>query len=94
MLRVLARVFHIWPPGWQGRSWSSPRWGWLWYGLIVAVSGMVGDLAMSLFKRDVGRKDSSRWLPGLGGVLDVLDSVLAAAPAAYFCWVMGLVGPG
>jgi phosphatidate cytidylyltransferase len=65
----------------------------LWYGLVVAVFGMVGDLAMSMFKRDVGRKDSSRWLPGLGGVLDVLDSVLASAPAAYFCWVAGVVGP-
>jgi phosphatidate cytidylyltransferase len=67
-------------------------WGWLWYGLVLAMVAMVGDLAMSLFKRDMGRKDSSRWLPGLGGVLDVLDSILASAPAAYFCWVAGVIG--
>jgi len=63
------------------------------YGLIVAIAGMLGDLAESLIKRDCEQKDSSRWLPGLGGVLDVLDSVLAAAPAAFVCWAVGLVGP-
>jgi len=63
------------------------------YGIVVAVAGMVGDLAESLLKRDAGRKDSSRWMPGLGGVLDVLDSLLLAAPAAYACWLTGLVGP-
>jgi phosphatidate cytidylyltransferase len=67
-------------------------WRWLLFGLLLSGAGMLGDLAESLLKRDVGLKDSSRWLPGLGGVLDLLDSILLAAPVAWFCWVVGLVG--
>lgn len=63
------------------------------YALCLTVAGIVGDLAESLLKRDAGVKDSSRWLPGFGGVLDILDSLLIAAPVAYACWVTGLVGP-
>lgn len=69
----------------------SPAWGWLAYGLLVAMAGMLGDLAESLLKRDLGRKDSSTWMPGFGGVLDVLDSIILAAPVAYLCWTFGLV---
>jgi phosphatidate cytidylyltransferase len=65
--------------------------GWLIYGLAVGLTGMFGDLAESLIKRDMGRKDSSDWMPGFGGVLDVLDSVLFAAPVAYLCWLFRLV---
>ena len=70
-----------------------PLWAALTYGLLLAVAGMVGDLAESLLKRDMQRKDSSTWLPGLGGVLDIIDAVLIAAPVAWLCWVLGLVGP-
>jgi phosphatidate cytidylyltransferase len=63
------------------------------YGLVVSLAGVIGDLSESLLKRDMQRKDSSSWMPGLGGVLDVLDSLLFAAPASYLCWVLGLVGP-
>jgi len=66
---------------------------WGLYGLILTVAGMVGDLAESLWKRDSQQKDSSQWLPGLGGVLDILDSLLVAALPAYLCWAIGLVGP-
>ena len=63
------------------------------YGLLLALAGTVGDLAESLLKRDMERKDSSTWLPGLGGVLDIIDAVLIAAPVAWLCWVFGLLGP-
>lgn len=89
--------------GWLSGAWLLPlltsnagptaHGGWLAYGLIVGLAGMFGDLAESLIKRDVGRKDSSAWMPGFGGVLDVLDSILFAAPVAYWCWSYGLAGP-
>lgn len=63
------------------------------YGAILAIAGIVGDLAESLLKRDMERKDSSSWVPGLGGVLDIVDAILVAAPAAWLCWAFGLVGP-
>ena len=70
----------------------SPWWGWITFGLLMGVTGIIGDLAESLLKRDVGWKDSGNWLPGFGGVLDVLDSLLLSAPFACFCWSAGLVG--
>jgi phosphatidate cytidylyltransferase len=65
--------------------------GWIIYGVLLGVAGLFGDLAESLIKRDVGRKDSSAWMPGFGGVLDILDSLLLAAPVAWFCWAWGIV---
>ena len=63
------------------------------YGIVVTITGVVGDLAESMIKRDMNKKDSSSWLPGLGGVLDILDSVIVAAPASFACWAAGLDGP-
>ena len=48
---------------------------------------MLGDLAESLIKRDANIKDSSSWLPGLGGILDVVDSMVFAAPVSYLLWI-------
>jgi len=67
-------------------------WMQIGYGATIAVAGILGDLTESLLKRDVGRKDSSSWLPGLGGVLDILDSLLVAAPVAYIWWAAGGLG--
>lgn len=66
-------------------------WRTIVYGLLVGGVGMFGDLAESLLKRAAGCKDSSRWMPGFGGVLDILDSILLAAPVAWACWAWGLV---
>mgnify|MGYP001229728209 CR=1 FL=1 len=49
-----------------------------------AVLGAVGDLAESLIKRAVEAKDSGRGLPGLGGLLDMFDSLLYTAPVLFF----------
>ena len=56
------------------------------FGLTVGLAAMFGDLAESLIKRDCGRKDASQVVPGFGGVLDILDSIIFAAPVAY-CWL-------
>jgi phosphatidate cytidylyltransferase len=75
----------------MGSTASTGGIGWLIYGAIVGFTGMMGDLAESLLKRDAGVKDSSRWMPGFGGVLDVLDSILFAAPVAFLLWAAGVV---
>lgn len=62
------------------------------FGVLIGVAGILGDLVESLLKRDAACKDSSSWVPGLGGVLDMLDSVILAAPLAYVCWRFGLAG--
>jgi phosphatidate cytidylyltransferase len=78
----LARMKYFGPPL------AGPSWDWLAFGLAVGAAGILGDLAKSLIKRDVGRKDSSTWMPGFGGVLDMIDSVLLAAPVAYVLWIV------
>lgn len=56
---------------------------WIVLGLILGCIGQLGDLSESLLKRDANKKDSNA-LPGLGGVLDAVDSLLFNAPIVYF----------
>jgi phosphatidate cytidylyltransferase len=52
-------------------------------GVVLGVCAVVGDLIESLFKREAGVKDSGRFFPGIGGILDLLDSLLFNAPIMY-----------
>lgn len=54
------------------------------FGLIVGIAGILGDLIESDFKRSAGIKDSSRLIASYGGMLDLIDSLLVAAPVTYF----------
>ncbi|MEV7691954.1 phosphatidate cytidylyltransferase [Microbacterium sp. NPDC089189] len=59
-----------------------PWWTGIIFGLVVLATATAGDLGESMLKRDLGIKDMSSWLPGHGGVLDRLDSILPSAVAA------------
>src|SRR3984957_11826762 len=52
-------------------------------GIVLSSTAVVGDLIESLFKREAGVKDSGKFFPGIGGILDLLDSLLFNAPIMY-----------
>jgi phosphatidate cytidylyltransferase len=60
-----------------------PWWKGFLFGVIIGGIGQLGDLLESLMKRDAEVKDSGRLVPGFGGILDIIDSPLLAAPFAY-----------
>ena len=66
---------------------AGPFGGWVVHGVFVGAAGMLGDLAESLVKREASVKDSGAALGALGGGLDLVDSLLFAAPAAWLLWV-------
>lgn len=74
-------------------TWILPGFGQPWWvgailGLLLALVGTMGDLTESLIKRDLGVKDISGWLPGHGGFLDRLDSILPAAAVVYAAYLV------
>ncbi|WP_448640573.1 phosphatidate cytidylyltransferase [Geodermatophilus sp. URMC 63] len=68
---------------------DGPWWGGVLFGAALAVTATAGDLGESLIKRDLGIKDMGTLLPGHGGIMDRLDSLLPSAVAAYLLlsWV-------
>ena len=53
-------------------------------GIVLGFAAIIGDLAESIVKRSAGVKDSGRMLPGIGGALDLIDSILFTAPLLFF----------
>lgn len=64
-------------------SFALPIFDAVWMGFVIGVLAQIGDLAESLLKRDAFVKDSNR-LPGIGGVLDLVDSLIFTSPVVYF----------
>jgi phosphatidate cytidylyltransferase len=67
------------------------KWGHvIFLGFLLAVLAVIGDLAESVLKRAINAKDSGKMLPGIGGSLDLIDSICFTAPALYFYleWVL------
>lgn len=88
--------FNVAAPFVFGRENVSVRWlGVILLGVLITLAGVTGDLLESIFKREMGQKDSGRMLPGLGGLWDVTDSLLPAFVVGYLVVVAELIqGPG
>lgn len=67
-------------------------WSAVIFGICFAFIGQAGDLVESMIKRDAEQKDSSNKVPGFGGILDIIDSPLFAAPFAYLFFMFGVTG--
>ncbi len=70
---------------------GGPWWGGVLFGVALAVSATAGDLGESLIKRDLGIKDMGNLLPGHGGIMDRLDSLLPSAAVAYL--LLSVIAP-
>jgi phosphatidate cytidylyltransferase len=72
-------------------TFHEPWWGGVLFGVAIAASATIGDLGESLIKRDLGIKDMGNLLPGHGGLMDRLDSLLPSAAVAYL--LLSLLAP-
>ncbi len=83
LLGVATKLFfdEVWP---GGLSHDFPMSAAALFGLAIAAAGTLGDLIESLLKRDAKVKDAGHLLPGVGGVLDRIDSALLAFPVMYY----------
>ena len=69
----------------QGELADLRGWGWvIGLSLLLSLLAIIGDLAESVLKRSIGVKDSGNTLPGIGGALDLIDSLCFTAPVLYF----------
>ena len=75
---ILLSIFMIHQPWWFGFV----------FGAVIVATATIGDLTESLIKRDLGIKDISTWLPGHGGFLDRMDSIVLSAAAAYVLFLL------
>jgi phosphatidate cytidylyltransferase len=78
---IFKGIFEIWWPS------LSAVMGWglcVLFGVVLSVAAIVGDLIESLLKRDAQVKDAGAMLPGMGGILDRIDSPLLAIPVMYY----------
>jgi phosphatidate cytidylyltransferase len=72
-------------------TFHGPWWGGALFGVAIALTATLGDLGESLIKRDLGIKDMGNLLPGHGGLMDRMDSLLPSAAVAYL--ILSLVAP-
>jgi len=78
---VTKLLFDVFQPDWSAAlPWSVS----IFFGLVLCVVGIVGDLVESLLKRDAEVKDTGALLPGMGGVLDRIDAHLLGLPTLYY----------